>query len=398
MYFDDMANGGPPTSNGTVQGLAFTTGTGPSNTTLPGLSLETPPNVGGARSVDFGVTPANAFVESQNAINELKSLNAFTITGWLNCKSNTAGSGGNRIVSWINNGGDGVDLVYQSDGSLRLGVDGWPDFSPAFSTPGKVTTNANGPQSNWVFFAVTYQSNGQVQYYFGTNAAKATLDATKSYPGPGVTGSNISKFVIGAFNSATRNAGTYDRMFRGLIDDVKVFNSVLPLSDIIKVQGKASSDVTPPTVPGNFTTTGKSVSTVSLSWTASTDSPGPFTLFGYKLYNNGNVIAHLDNPGLTSYVLADLTPATTYNLTLKAVDHAGNLSAATNVVTVTTDASGLPLAIVDAKFEESTGSSFMNEGIADVYFSRSPFFPVATTNVPNVPRDLRAADFGTSTG
>ena len=49
-----------------------------------------------------------------------------------------------------------MDLVYQSNGSLRLGVDGWPDFSPAFSSANKVSANAAAPATNWVFFAVTY--------------------------------------------------------------------------------------------------------------------------------------------------------------------------------------------------------------------------------------------------
>ncbi|MEJ1237417.1 LamG-like jellyroll fold domain-containing protein [Chryseolinea sp. T2] len=395
LSFDDMVNG-PPTSSGTVAGLTFTTGTAPSGATLPGVSLETPPFVGGNLSVDYGTTPTNAFVESQNPINELKNLSSFTITGWLNCKSNTAGSGGNRIVSWINNGGEGVDLVYQNNGSLRLGVDGWPDSSPAFSNAGKVTTDPSGQQNNWVFFAVTYQSNGQVQYYFGTNTAKATLDATRNYPGPGVTGSNIGKLAIGAFNSATRNAGTYDRMFRGVIDDVKVFGSVLPLTDIIKVQGKNLTDVTPPTVPGNLMVTGKSVSTISLSWTPSTDNVGLDVTHGYKLFNNGNIIANVNE--YNSFVLTGLAPSTSYNLTLKAVDGAGNLSAASNLVTATTDATGVPIPIIDTKFEEVTGSYALSEGIHSYSLTRTPETPASSTNVPNVPNDLRSVDFGTTPG
>lgn len=392
--FEDISSGSP-VSNGVLQGLVFTTGTGATDDThLPGSSMETPPFVGYSHSADFGVTPANAFIESQTLIDQLKNLSAFTITGWLNCKSSTAGSGGNRIVSWINNGGDGVDLVYQSNGSLRLGVDGWPDNSPAFSNAAKVTTDPNGQQNNWVFFAVTYQSDGQVQYYFGTNTAKATLDATRSYAGPGVTGTNIGKFAIGSFNSATRNPSTYDRMFRGLIDDIKVFQEVLTLPDIIKVQGKSSTDLTLPTAPGNLTATSKSVSTISLSWSPSTDNR---MVIGYKLYNNGNIVANIEQ-GTNAFLYTGLTPGTTYNLTLKAFDNAGNLSAASNLISVTTDATGVPLPLIDAKFEESAGGYSQNEGTATVGFSRSNAIPVASTIVPNVPNDLRSADFGTTPG
>ena len=118
---------------------------------MPGTSANVPANVGGSGALDFGVTPGNFYVESGAPIDQLKSLNALTITGWINNKSNVVGSGGNRIVSWINNGGDGVDLVYENNGSLRLGVDGWPDYSPAFSSANKVATNASGATGNWHF-------------------------------------------------------------------------------------------------------------------------------------------------------------------------------------------------------------------------------------------------------
>ena len=99
----------------------------------------------GENAFDFGTTIGNYYVESNATIDGLKNLSEFTLTGWLNAASLTAGSGGNRIISWINNGGDGVDLVVQNNGSLRLGVDGWPDGSPAFSSANKVTANAAGP-------------------------------------------------------------------------------------------------------------------------------------------------------------------------------------------------------------------------------------------------------------
>src|SRR5687768_10775629 len=200
----DEANGATPLNTGTAS-AAFVR----SNLT-PVTSTNVPSQDGNVSSLDFGVAPANYFVESSTIIPELQNLSAFTITGWVNSRSNVTGSGGNRIVSWINNGGDGVDLVYQSNGSLSLGVDGWPDSSPAQSSASKIAANASAPASNWTFFAVTYLSNGQVQFYFGSNAADATLDVTRSYPGPGVTGSNINRLAIGAFNIGTRAPSSYD--------------------------------------------------------------------------------------------------------------------------------------------------------------------------------------------
>ncbi|MEJ7643327.1 MAG: LamG-like jellyroll fold domain-containing protein [Chryseolinea sp.] len=326
LPLNDMG-GGSPRSVGSVQGLVFKMGGGPPphNAVLPASTNETPPLVGGTASASFGIVPGNSFIESQLPIDQLKNLSTFTITGWVNCQSSVTGSGGNRIVSWINNGGDGVDLVYQSDGSLRLGVDGWPDNSPAFSNPGKVTADANTPKSNWVFFAVTYESNGQVQYYFGTSAAAVTPDAARTYIGPGVTGSNIGKFAIGTFNSATRNAGTYDRKFKGLIDDIRVYGGSLSLSEIEVVQ-RLSYDVAPPTAPSNLALVSQDSTSVSFSWTASTDN---FGILGYNIYDGGTLLWQtFGNNTSISFNYS----GSNYSFSVRARDEAGNLSESSNVV------------------------------------------------------------------
>jgi hypothetical protein len=210
----------------------------------PSLVHEAPNNVGWVSSAFLGCCSVNQYIESGGTINELKNLTAFTLTGWVNNTSNVTGAGGNRIISWINRGGDGVDLVYQNNGSLRLGVDGWPDNSPAFSSPNKVTTDASRAQSNWVFFAVTYQSNGQVQFYFGNNTTDATLDVTRTY-NAGVTGSAIGKMAVGTFNDASRNASTIDRTFRGLIDNIQVYNVALTAEQIVRIQRVNPEDIDP---------------------------------------------------------------------------------------------------------------------------------------------------------
>ena len=229
---------GVPVNTGTLSS-AFTR-----SATTPLNSTNVPATVGGARSLDFGTTAGNYYVESSGIINGLKSLPSFTITGWLNGKSNVIGDGGNRIVSWswIDNGAEGVDLVHLGDGKLQIGINQWPDFSTAVSTAGKLTFNASAPATNWVFFAVTYQSStSEVKYYFGNNASDATLDATQSY-NRGVLGSNIQKLAIGHFNDLTR-PNAPDRMFKGLMDEIQIFGSALTPSQIVGIQRGTSSTV-----------------------------------------------------------------------------------------------------------------------------------------------------------
>lgn len=193
---------------------------------------------GNSSAVDFGVSAGNYVIESDNLMPGLAGLNAFTITGWVNCKSSVAGSGGNRIISWIKEGGQGVDLVYSSNGSLTLGVNQWPDASPATSSAGKITTSATANASNWVFFAVTY--NGEkVSYFFGNTTSNAVPDKTMAY-NRGEVGSNIGKLAIGHFNSDSQRQTRVDRVFRGLMDEIAIHNYALSLDEIVKIQDKGS--------------------------------------------------------------------------------------------------------------------------------------------------------------
>ena len=341
---------------------------------VPTASTNVPHVPNDLRSADFGTTPGNYYISASNPdfrIEELKNLGSFTLTGWLNNRSSTTGTGGNRIISWTNNGGDGVDLVYQNDGSLRLGVDEFAGASPAVSSAGKVTTDVAAGATNWVFFAVTYQaSNGQVQFYFGNNASDAILDVTKSYPNRGATGANIGQLAFGAFNETSRTEATFATMFRGIIDNFKIYGSSLSLTDIRSVQRGISSDVTPPTAPTALTVSQNQGTSIVLSWTESTDNVG---VVAYNIYNGGSFVETY-RASNTAF-LSGLTPGQSYEFTVKARDAAGNLSAASNVVNI--QSAHVPL--IYFPFTSAISSIQPNEGLLTGLFIGGP----ATSNTPN---------------
>lgn len=95
-------------------------------------------------------------------------------------------------------------------------------------------------------------------------------------------------------------------------------------------------DTTPPTVPGALQVTATTISSVSLSWTASTDSGGSL-LAGYRVFRNGNATA-IATVTTTSYTDTGLAASTAFNYTVRAFDGAGNQSAAAGPVTGTTQA------------------------------------------------------------
>ena len=89
---------------------------------------------------------------------------------------------------------------------------------------------------------------------------------------------------------------------------------------------------TQPTAPSGLTVTGKTSTSVSLSWTASTDDTG---VTGYQVRQGGTVVATVTG---TTATVSGLSPSTAYTFTVTARDAAGNTSGASNTVTVTTDA------------------------------------------------------------
>jgi len=202
-----------------------------SKTDPPSWSANVPKN-GGISSLDFGTTAGNYYVESGSIINQLAGLKAFTVIGWVNNRNSTVGSGGNRIVSWIKNGGNGVDIVYVSDGSLKVGINQWPDNTIAVSSAGEIPTDPNAAASNWKFFTVTYEaSSGNLKIYFGNNTTPASLDTSITY-NQGAVGTDIGKLAIGHFNSESNRTGRTDRMFRGLIDQIAIYDSVLTSDEV----------------------------------------------------------------------------------------------------------------------------------------------------------------------
>ena len=102
-----------------------------------------------------------------------------------------------------------------------------------------------------------------------------------------------------------------------------------------------SGNTTPPTVPAGLTDPTDTASSVGLSWNASTDSTG--TLAGYTVYRNGTSIGTA-NAGTNTFTDLTVQPSTTYSYTVDAFDTAGNHSAQSSALQVTTPAAPPPSA------------------------------------------------------
>ena len=94
--------------------------------------------------------------------------------------------------------------------------------------------------------------------------------------------------------------------------------------------GAGSSDTVAPSTPTNLVATGTTQTTTDLSWTASTDNVG---VTGYEVYRGTTLLTTVTS---TSYNVTGLSASTAYDFTVKAKDAAGNVSALSNVASVTT--------------------------------------------------------------
>ena len=114
-----------------------------------------------------------------------------------------------------------------------------------------------------------------------------------------------------------------------------------------------TSDTTAPTVPTNLTASGTTQTTTILSWTASTDNIG---VTGYDVYQGATAIATVSN---TTYNVNGLTASTAYTFSVRAKDAAGNVSASSAIVNVTTLSSSV-------NYCASQGNSTADERISRV--------------------------------
>ncbi len=95
----------------------------------------------------------------------------------------------------------------------------------------------------------------------------------------------------------------------------------------------SQADTTAPSVPTNLQSTNVTSTSVTLSWTASTDN---LAVAGYRIFRNG---AQVGTTAGTTYTDIGLSPSTSYTYTVAAYDVSGNVSIQSSQLIATTTAS-----------------------------------------------------------
>ncbi len=173
-----------------------------------------------------------------------------------------------------------------------------------------------------------------------------TLNWTTSTDNVGVTGYNIyqngikintSLITTTTFNVTGLIAATAYQFYVNANDAA---GNTSANSNIVNATTLLEPDIEAPTAPTNLSSSNLTQTSVNLNWTASSDN---IAVTGYDIFQNGIKI-NTSPVTATSYSATGLVALTTYSYHVIARDAAGNLSAGSNIVTVTTPDTQVPTA------------------------------------------------------
>lgn len=137
--------------------------------------------------------------------------------------------------------------------------------------------------------------------------------------------------MVTSFNPAQLTSWG-ERIFNGA-------NGIRQTSREATIYSGGTVDNQAPTTPGTPTASSVTSSGATLSWSGSTDNVG---VTGYEVLrapgSSGGTFTSVGTSATTSFTASGLSPSTTYRFTVRARDAAGNISASSSAVSVTTQA------------------------------------------------------------
>ena len=177
----------------------------------------------------------------------------------------------------------------------------------------------------------------------GVTTSSISLTWTASTDSAGVTGYQVfrngTQFAVTTTPQYTDDGLTPSTTYTYAVDAFDAAGNVSALSASVSATTVSLPVTTPPSVPTNLTATAVTSSSVSLAWTASTDSAG---VAGYNVFRNS---AQVGTTTGVSYTDTGLSASTSYTYAVDAYDAAGNVSALSSSISATTaaPASGQPV-------------------------------------------------------
>jgi chitodextrinase len=194
----------------------------------------------------------------------------------------------------------------------------------------------------------------------GTTQTTTNLAWSGATDNVGVTGYDVyrSAILLGSTASTTYAVSglTASTAYTFSVRAKDAAGNVSVASNVVSVTTSApAGDTSAPTAP-TLSASGTTQTSTNLTWTGATDNVG---VTAYDVYQGATL---LGSTASANYTVSGLTASTAYAFLVRAKDAAGNVSASSNVVTVTT------LANV-ATYCASQGNSIADERIGRVQFN-----------------------------
>jgi chitodextrinase len=193
-------------------------------------------------------------------------------------------------------------------GSISINATAAPDTT-APSVPAGLAASAITQTSLTLSWSASSDAVGVTGYKIYKGGVLLGTSAITNTFVTGLTANTNYSFTVSAYDAAGNNSA---------------------ISNILTVKTLAAPDTTAPSVPAGLAASAITQSSLTLSWSASSDAVG---VTGYKIYKGGVL---LGTSAITNTFVTGLTANTNYSFTVSAYDAAGNNSAISNILTVKT--------------------------------------------------------------
>src|SRR5437762_89512 len=201
-----------------------------------------------------------------------------------------------------------ADPYWMQRSATTLADSTGPD-TVAPSTPAGLTASAaSSSRINLSWLAAT-DNVGVIRYSVYRDGVQIASVPGTSYSNTGLSAGTTYSYTVAA-SDAARNASAQ--------------------SSAVSATTKAPLDTQAPSIPTNLAASAITPTTLTLSWNAATDN---VAVAGYRVYLNGTLLL---SPSSTSAQIIELTPDFTRSFTVAAFDAAGNASAPSAPLSVTT--------------------------------------------------------------
>ncbi len=235
---------------------------------------------------------------------------------------------------------------------------GYTDFTSLSTVLTKGVSNTITVTPTWTGTVYSEGYSVWIDYNHDGDFADAgeqvwTQSATQSTP---VSGS----FTVPQSATETATRMRVSMKYNGVPSPCETF-SYGEVEDYTVVIAAPVPDNEAPSAPTALAASNVTDTTVDLSWTASTDNVG---VSEYDVYQGGTLVTSTAN---TSASISGLTAETAYSFSVQAKDFAGNVSASSNTVNVTTTATPIVTDVVLTEGFFESGWDGWSDGGSDCY-------------------------------